>query len=204
MADAIRRSIRALPPRAAERRSAVRASGLLENAAREGRRHRGQHELHLRQGPGTVFQIRGGERAGGGDRVPQGAAQQSLRDLLRRNRRAVSETVRFGGRIDGRGMDGGSSGVSERMVNMLLTEMDGLEDRKQVFVIAATNRPDIIDPAMMRPGRLDQLLLVPLPTQSDRLDILRTITKKTPLADDVDLEKIAFDERCEVEDENRE
>ena len=87
MADAIRRSIRALPPRAAERRSAVRASGLLENAAREGRRHRSQHELHLRQGPGTVFQIRGGERAGGGDRVSQGAAQQSLRDLLRRNRR---------------------------------------------------------------------------------------------------------------------
>ena len=97
-----------------------------------------------------------------------------------------------------RGMDGGSSGVSERMVNMLLTEMDGLEDRKQVFVIAATNRPDIIDPAMLRPGRLDQLLLVPLPSKEDRLDILRTITKKTPLADDVDLEKIAYDDRCEV------
>lgn len=95
-------------------------------------------------------------------------------------------------------MDGGSSGVSERMVNMLLTEMDGLEDRKQVFVIAATNRPDIIDPAMLRPGRLDQLLLVPLPTEDDRLDILRTITKKTPLAEDVDLEKIARDKRCEV------
>ena len=105
----------------------------------------------------------------------------------------------FGATMTGRGMDGGSSGVSERMVNMLLTEMDGLEDRKQVFVIAATNRPDIIDPAMLRPGRLDQLLLVPLPSQTDRLDILRTITKKTPLADDVDLEKIAFDERCEVE-----
>ena len=100
--------------------------------------------------------------------------------------------------LTNRGMDGGSSGVSERMVNMLLTEMDGLEDRKQVFVIAATNRPDIIDPAMLRPGRLDQLLLVPLPSREDRLDILRTITKKTPLADDVDLEKIAYDVRCEV------
>lgn len=98
-----------------------------------------------------------------------------------------------------RGMDGGSSGVSERMVNMLLTEMDGLEDRKQVFVIAATNRPDILDPAMLRPGRLDQLLLVPLPSPEDRLDILRTITRKTPLAEDVDLTRIAMDKRCEVE-----
>ena len=95
-------------------------------------------------------------------------------------------------------MDGGSSGVSERMVNMLLTEMDGLEDRKQVFVIAATNRPDIIDPAMLRPGRLDTLLLVPLPSPEDRYDILKTITRKTPLAEDVDLKKIAMDKRCEV------
>ena len=95
-------------------------------------------------------------------------------------------------------MDGGSNGVRERMVNMLLTEMDGLEDRKQVFVIAATNRPDIIDPAMLRPGRLDQLLLVPLPTPDDRLDILQPITRKTPLAEDVDLRAIAMDPRCEV------
>lgn len=102
------------------------------------------------------------------------------------------------GAVTSRGMDGGSSGVSERMVNMLLTEMDGLEDRKQVFVIAATNRPDIIDPAMLRPGRLDTLLLVPLPSEEDRLDILRTITKHSPLAADVDLERIARDKRCEV------
>lgn len=95
-------------------------------------------------------------------------------------------------------MDGGSSGVSERMVNMLLTEMDGLEDRKQVFVIAATNRPDIIDPAMLRPGRLDTLLLVPLPSEDDRYDILKTITKHSPLAPDVDLQRIARDKRCEV------
>ena len=94
-------------------------------------------------------------------------------------------------------MDGGSSGVSERMVNMLLTEMDGLEDRKQVFVIAATN-PDIIAPAMLRPGRLDTLLLVPLPSEDDRYDILKTITKHSPLAPDVDLQRIARDKRCEV------
>lgn len=54
--------------------------------------------------------------------------------------------------------------------------MDGLEDRKGVFVIAATNRPDIIDPAMLRPGRLDKLLYVPLPTKEDRLQILKTVT----------------------------
>jgi ribosome biogenesis ATPase len=60
--------------------------------------------------------------------------------------------------------------------------MDGLEDRKGVFVIAATNRPDIIDPAMLRPGRLDKLLYVPLPTKEDRQQILETLTKKAPIS----------------------
>jgi ribosome biogenesis ATPase len=69
-----------------------------------------------------------------------------------------------------RGSENNSS--SERVVNQLLTEMDGLEERRGVFVIAATNRPDIIDPAMLRPGRLDKLLYVPLPTKEDRLQIL--------------------------------
>ena len=140
-----------------------------------------------------------------------GESERGVRQVFERAR-ASSPCVIFFDEIDalcpkrsncwgpliGRGMDGGSSGVSERMVNMLLTEMDGLEDRKQVFVIAATNRPDIIDPAMLRPGRLDTLLLVPLPSEEDRLDILRTITKHSPLAADVDLERIAKDSRCEV------
>lgn len=69
--------------------------------------------------------------------------------------------------------------------------MDGLEERVGVFVIAATNRPDIIDPAMLRPGRLDKLLYVPLPNSDDRLQILKTCCKKVPLADDVDLVIIA-------------
>ena len=60
--------------------------------------------------------------------------------------------------------------------------MAGLEDRKGVFVIAATNRPDIIDPAMLRPGRLDKLLYVPLPTKEDRQQILETLTKKAPIS----------------------
>lgn len=75
--------------------------------------------------------------------------------------------------------------------------MDGLEERVGVFVIAATNRPDIIDPAMLRPGRLDKLLYVPLPNPEDRLQILKTCCKKVPLADDVDLVKIAESELLE-------
>ena len=63
--------------------------------------------------------------------------------------------------------------------------MDGLEDRRDVFVIAATNRPDIIDPAMLRPGRLDKLLYVPLPNKEDRFSILKTLTRKVPIAKDV-------------------
>lgn len=75
--------------------------------------------------------------------------------------------------------------------------MDGLDERVGVFIIAATNRPDIIDPAMLRPGRLDKLLYVPLPTADDRVSILRTCVKKVPLADDVDLKTIANSPSCE-------
>lgn len=78
-----------------------------------------------------------------------------------------------------------------------MTELDGLEPRKQVFVIGATNRPDILDPAMVRPGRLDKLLYVDLPTPDERVEILRAQTKKTPLGEDVDLEVVARDARCE-------
>ena len=75
--------------------------------------------------------------------------------------------------------------------------MDGLEDRRGVFVIAATNRPDIIDPAMLRPGRLDKLLYVPLPTKEDRHQILKTCTKKLPLAENIDLKTVGHSEHCE-------
>merc|ERR1711937_213116 len=82
------------------------------------------------------------------------------------------------------------SNASERVVNQMLTELDGMTKRAQVFVIAATNRPDIIDPAMLRPGRLDRLLYVPLPSEQGRLEILQSHTKKLLLAEDVDLEAI--------------
>ena len=75
--------------------------------------------------------------------------------------------------------------------------MDGLEDRKQIFIIAATNRPDIIDPAMLRPGRLDKLLYVPLPDFENRCAILDTITKNLKLDMDIDFEKIYKDKRIE-------
>ncbi|XP_058131256.1 nuclear valosin-containing protein-like isoform X3 [Dasypus novemcinctus] len=92
------------------------------------------------------------------------------------------------------------NGASVRVVNQLLTEMDGLETRQQVFIMAATNRPDIIDPAILRPGRLDKTLFVGLPPPADRLAILKTITKngtRPPLDTDVNLETIAGDGRCD-------
>lgn len=64
-----------------------------------------------------------------------------------------------------------------RVVNQMLTEMDGLESRKDVFLLAASNRPDIIDPAVLRPGRLDKILYVGFPSPADRVDILRALTK---------------------------
>jgi ribosome biogenesis ATPase len=82
-------------------------------------------------------------------------------------------------------------------VNTLLTELDGLSGRKNVFVIAATNRPDMIDPAMIRPGRLDRLLYVDLPTPEERLEILKTLTRATPLSTEVDLLAIANDVKCQ-------
>ncbi|XP_020798798.1 nuclear valosin-containing protein-like isoform X2 [Drosophila serrata] len=90
------------------------------------------------------------------------------------------------------GGDGNNSGT--RIVNQLLTEMDGVEDRKGVYILAATNRPDIIDPAILRPGRLDTILYVGLPEEGERSEILKATTKngKRPLlAEDVNLDKIA-------------
>lgn len=72
---------------------------------------------------------------------------------------------------------GFQNGVSSRVVNQLLTEMDGVEGRAAVFLMAASNRPDIIDPAVLRPGRLDKIVYVGMPNAEDRKDILRALTK---------------------------
>ncbi|KAI8924693.1 P-loop containing nucleoside triphosphate hydrolase protein [Entophlyctis helioformis] len=86
---------------------------------------------------------------------------------------------------------------SSRLVNTLLTEMDGMSGRRQVYVIAATNRPDMIDPAMLRPGRLDKTLYVDLPNAAERRDILVTMTRKTPLSASVDLDAVARHEKAD-------
>nr|CAG8577543.1 13413_t:CDS:10 [Entrophospora candida] len=126
-----------------------------------------------------------------------GESERGVRQVFARAR-ASSPCVIFFDELDAlcARRDDSKSEASARVVNTLLTELDGLENRKQVYVIAATNRPDIIDPAMIRPGRLDKLLYVELPTSSERYEILKTLTKKTPLDDDVSLLEIANDARC--------
>lgn len=78
-------------------------------------------------------------------------------------------------------------GAADRVINQILTEMDGMTAKKNVFIIGATNRPDIIDPAILRPGRLDQLIYIPLPDERSRVQILKAALRRTPLAPDVDL-----------------
>jgi transitional endoplasmic reticulum ATPase len=82
---------------------------------------------------------------------------------------------------------GDAGGASDRVINQILTEMDGMGQKKNVFIIGATNRPDIIDSAILRPGRLDQLIYIPLPDEKSRESILKANLRKSPLARDVDL-----------------
>lgn len=77
------------------------------------------------------------------------------------------------------------------MLNQLLTEMDGMNAKKTVFIIGATNRPDIIDPALLRPGRLDQLIYIPLPDEDSRHQIFKACLRKSPVSKDVDLRALA-------------
>jgi len=89
------------------------------------------------------------------------------------------------------GSMGDAGGASDRVVNMLLTELDGMGVKKNVFVIGATNRPEQLDAALCRPGRLDTLVYVPLPDEVSRASILKAQLKNTPVAPDVDLNYIA-------------
>jgi transitional endoplasmic reticulum ATPase len=90
-----------------------------------------------------------------------------------------------------RGQHTGDSGVGERVVSQLLTELDGLEELEDVVVIATTNRPDLIDQALIRPGRLDRHVHVPVPDEAGRRKILEVHTRNKPLADDVDIDQLA-------------
>merc|ERR1719329_382460 len=85
------------------------------------------------------------------------------------------------------GNSGDGGGAGDRVINQMLTEMDGINSKKSVFIIGATNRPDIIDPTIIRPGRLDQLVYIPLPDEASRANILSSSLRKSPLAPDVDL-----------------
>ncbi|XP_076866743.1 nuclear valosin-containing protein-like isoform X2 [Brachyhypopomus gauderio] len=130
-----------------------------------------------------------------------GESERAVRQVFQRGRNSAPCVIFFD-EIDALcpRRSGHESGASVRVVNQLLTEMDGLEARRQVFIMAATNRPDIIDPAVLRPGRLDKTLYVGLPPPADRHAILLTITKggtRPRLEPDVSLEAIACDERCD-------
>merc|ERR1711939_1235606 len=89
------------------------------------------------------------------------------------------------------GNSGDGGGAGDRVMNQLLTEMDGMGAKKNVFIIGAANRPDIIDAALMRPGRLDQLIFIPMPDFESRLSILRATLRKSPVSKEVDLSYLA-------------
>jgi transitional endoplasmic reticulum ATPase len=126
-----------------------------------------------------------------------GKSEEGVRKIFERARQ-VSPCVVFFDEIDslagkrGGSMSGGSK-VTENVLNQLLAEMDGIEDLTNVIVVGATNRPDILDPALMRPGRFDRIVYVPVPSQEGRLQILQIHTNKMPLDKSVDLEKLSED-----------
>merc|ERR1739845_28982 len=89
------------------------------------------------------------------------------------------------------GRQGDGGGTADRVMNQLLTEMDGVDAKKNVFIVGATNRPDIIDTALMRPGRLDQLIYIPMPDLAARESILKAVLRKSPVSTAVDLGHLA-------------
>jgi transitional endoplasmic reticulum ATPase len=122
-----------------------------------------------------------------------GESEKAIREIFKKAKQ-VSPSIVFFDELDSiapfRGMEDGSR-VMERVVNQLLAELDGLEALKDVVIIAATNRPDIIDPALLRSGRFDRLVMIGAPDKFGRLEILKIHTKEIPNADDVNLEELA-------------
>ncbi|GMN62174.1 hypothetical protein TIFTF001_031262 [Ficus carica] len=121
-----------------------------------------------------------------------GASEQAVRDIFSKAA-AAAPCLLFFDEFDSiapkRGHD--NTGVTDRVVNQFLTELDGVEVLTGVFVFAATSRPDLLDAALLRPGRLDRLLFCDFPSPRERLDILTVLSRKLPLANDVDLDAIA-------------
>ena len=123
-----------------------------------------------------------------------GESEKGVREIFRKARQAAPCIIFFD-ELDAiaptRGGDHGDSHVTERVISQFLTEMDGLEILTNVVVIGATNRPDIIDPALLRPGRFDRILYVSPPDRDSRLQIIKIHTKKKPVAGDVNIEQLA-------------
>mmetsp|Transcript_45131 Transcript_45131/g.113112 ORF Transcript_45131/g.113112 Transcript_45131/m.113112 type:complete len:780 (+) Transcript_45131:167-2506(+) len=124
-----------------------------------------------------------------------GESESNVREVFDKARQA-SPCVLFFDELDSiaraRGSGGGDGGgAGDRVINQILTEIDGVGVRKNVFVIGATNRPDILDPAIMRPGRLDQLVYIPLPDRKSRIQIFKATLRKSPLSKEIDLEALA-------------
>src|ERR687893_1082039 len=123
-----------------------------------------------------------------------GESEKGVREIFRKARQAAPCIIFFD-EMDAitpaRGGSFGDSHVTERVISQFLTELDGLEILTNVVVIGATNRPDIIDPALLRPGRFDRILYVPPPDRDSRLQIIKIHTKKKPLAEDVNIEELA-------------
>jgi len=123
-----------------------------------------------------------------------GESEKAIREVFRKARMAAPAVIFFD-EIDSllprRGVGFSDSGVSERVISQLLTEMDGIVTLEDVVVIAATNRPDIVDPAVLRPGRFDRLIYVPEPDEKSRIQIFKIYIKDMPLAENVDPANLA-------------
>jgi len=124
-----------------------------------------------------------------------GESEANVREIFDKARSAAP-CVLFFDELDSiakaRGGGGGDAGgAADRVINQVLTEMDGMGAKKNVFIIGATNRPDIIDGAILRPGRLDQLIYIPLPDEASRVSILKSNLRKTPVAKNVDMNYMA-------------
>ncbi len=123
-----------------------------------------------------------------------GESEKAIREVFRKARMAAPAVI-FLDEMDSltprRGMGMSDSGVSERVISQLLTEMDGITTLQDIVVIAATNRPDMVDSAVLRPGRFDRLIYVPEPDEKSRLQIFKIYTKEMPLTNDVDLNPLA-------------
>ncbi|KAF5386357.1 hypothetical protein D9757_006669 [Collybiopsis confluens] len=124
-----------------------------------------------------------------------GESEANVRDVFDKAR-AAAPCVMFFDELDSiakarGGSSGDAGGAGDRVLNQILTEMDGMNAKKNVFIIGATNRPDQIDNALLRPGRLDQLIYIPLPDEPSRISILKACLKKSPVSADVDLNFLA-------------